>query len=1530
MNFSADGAQVVSPASVDFLAGGGEMGALMRSFDWSQSPLGPPEFWPQSLKTSVSICLNSRFPIIIWWGPDLVVLYNDDYIPILGGKHPGRALGRPGREVWEEIWPVVGPLLERVLIQGEANWADDLQLFINRSGYSEECYFRFSYSPIRDETGGIGGIFTPVSETTRKVIAERRLVTLRELGEKASRARTTHEACSTAAEVIGANPYDVPFAFIYPIKPGQREPLFVESTVEGNSAAIPERFWLSPESMAYFGSADDRKELSVLPVPEEFQEFRAGPWQELSPALVLVPVFLPGQDTPAAFLLAGASSRKELDSDYRTFFQLVGRHIGTAIANAQAYEEERKRAEALAELDRAKTAFFSNVSHEFRTPLTLMLGPLEEMLAQSTGLSTEDKQRLSTTHRNSLRLLKLVNSLLDFSRAESGRANALYQETDLARFTAELTSVFRSAVENSGLRLEVDCEPLPSPVFVDREMWEKIVLNLLSNAFKFTFQGEITVRLKSEEQMAELSIADTGIGIPEHELPHIFERFHRVAGARGRTFEGTGIGLALVQELVRLHGGTASAESESGKGTRMIVRIPFGSAHLSKDQVGVRNWEPLHASRATAYLEGSLDWFSDGEKAHGHGDSFQPESSKQLPHVLIADDNGDMREYLTRILQEHYRITAVRDGGAAWQKVLDEAPDLILSDVMMPVMNGFELLREVRNHPESKTIPIILLSARAGEESRIEGLDAGADDYLVKPFAARELLARVDTHLKLARIRRDARDILEQNEERLRLAVSAGRLGLWEFDLANEHFTASDQFREHFGRSPGEPFTLEDLLQSIHPDDRERRQHAVDEATRGGSDYQIEYRCIWPDGSTHWIQMRGRPSKVEGGGPQRMIGISLDITELKRAELRDSFLVQLDDEIRLLSDANEITNTAAGCLGEYLHVSRCTYAEVAPDGKTVHVTGDYTDEVPSLVGLYTLEQFGQEFAHLMRRGRVYVVDNVETDSRTASAREAYRLAQIGAVICFPLMKNGRLVAGMAAHQSVARRWTQYDIELLKLVANRCWESIERARIARDLRESELRFRTMADNIPNLAWMAYPDGHLFWYNRRWYEYTGTTLEEMEGWGWRKVHHPDHVERVANHVQHSWDTGEVWEDTFPLRSKEGEYRWFLSRALPICDSEGNVLRWFGTNTDITNQLRTEEALRTSEESYRMLSETVPQLIWSCNATGRLEYLSSQWVTYTGLPEIQQRSELLLEVLHPEDREATLRVWQAAMENRGEFDVDFRIRRHDGVYRWFKTRALQVRDSNGQVVKWFGTCTDVDDQVRIELELRRANQDLEQFAYSASHDLQEPLRNVAIYSQMIQRRCAGVLDEKAQEYLGYVSEGSQRIGTLVEDLLAYTQAASLGENPAEISDTNHALETALANLAMAIEENRATVTHDDLPSLRVKSAHLQQLFQNLISNAIKYRKDDEAPSIRVSVQRDDGFWRFAVQDNGIGIDPQYQVRIFGIFKRLHGRDKYPGTGIGLAICQKIVERYGGRIWVESQLGAGATFRFTLPVLY
>jgi signal transduction histidine kinase len=268
-------------------------------------------------------------------------------------------------------------------------------------------------------------------------------------------------------------------------------------------------------------------------------------------------------------LLVGVSSRRVLDDAYRTFFDLVTGHIGTVIADARAYEEERKRAEALAEIDRAKTVFFSNISHEFRTPLTLMLGPIEDALTDpDEPLPATQLARIETVQRNGTRLLKLVNTLLDFSRIEAGRVEASYEPTDLAAYTAELASVFRSAIERAGMHLVVDCPPLPELVYVDREMWEKIVLNLLSNAFKFTFTGEIRVSLRwgdggvgeagevtsalslsslSSPPHVVLEIQDTGIGIPAAELPHLFERFHRVKEAQGRSIEGSGIGLSLHQ-----------------------------------------------------------------------------------------------------------------------------------------------------------------------------------------------------------------------------------------------------------------------------------------------------------------------------------------------------------------------------------------------------------------------------------------------------------------------------------------------------------------------------------------------------------------------------------------------------------------------------------------------------------------------------------------------------------------------------------------------------------------------------------------------------------------------------------------------------------------------------------------------------------------------------------------------------------------------------------------------------------------------
>jgi signal transduction histidine kinase/FixJ family two-component response regulator len=471
-----------------------------------------------------------------------------------------------------------------------------------------------------------------------------------------------------------------------------------------------------------------------------------------------VPIRLREASEPVGFLVLGIHPGRAFDDAYRHFVRRIAEQIAVGLASARAYEQERRRAEALAEIDRAKTAFFSNVSHEFRTPLALMLGPLDEVLQDARErLSSDRHEQLVTVRRNALRLLKLVNTLLDFSRIEAGRVQAVYEPTDLARTTAEIASVFRSAMENAGLRLTVECEPIAEPVYVDRDMWEKVVSNLLSNAFKFTFEGVVTVTLASRDRSVELQVRDTGVGIPADQHERVFERFHRIEGTQARTYEGTGIGLAFVQELVKLHGGQVRVESTVGKGSAFTVAIPLGTAHLPAERIHAARSLASTGIGADVYAEEALRWLPDERE------TAEPEGTRDS--IVVADDNADMRQYLRHLLGSRYEVHAVPDGVEALRATRLLRPALLLADVMMPQLDGFGLLRAIRDDAALASMPVILISARAGEESRVEGLQAGADDYLVKPFTARELLARVDTHLKMAKLRRDT----AEREERLRM-----------------------------------------------------------------------------------------------------------------------------------------------------------------------------------------------------------------------------------------------------------------------------------------------------------------------------------------------------------------------------------------------------------------------------------------------------------------------------------------------------------------------------------------------------------------------------------------------------------------------------------------------------------------------------------------------------------------------------------------------------------------------------------------
>jgi signal transduction histidine kinase len=764
----------------DFLAGGGEMGALIRATDWSKTSLGPVEGWPQSLRMMVSFLLVNRFPLLLWWGPDYVSIYNDAYRPILGTKHP-RSMGQPVSECWSEIWHILKPLIDTPFRGGPATWMEDIELEINRHGFVEETHFTIAYSPVPDESapGSIGGVLATVHEITEKVVSERRVDLLRDLGARAMAAKTAEEACDHIAVALAGHERDVPFALLYLIDdetgvarlagaagaaPGQA----ISPTTIALDADLASGTW--PLAQAARG-ADI---VAVDDLSQRFDNVPAGPWAEPPECGVVVPVHSSKADELAGFLVAGVSARLRLDDLYRTFYELAAGQIAIAITNARAYEEERRRAEKLAEIDRAKTLFFSNVSHEFRTPLSLIIGPLTDALAARRGLRGAP---LELAHRNALRLLKLVNSLLDFSRIEAGRAEAVYVATDLARLTAELASNFRSACERAGLNLRVDCQPLSSPVQVDRDMWEKIVLNLLSNAFKFTFAGEIEVVLRESGGHAELSVRDTGVGIPANEIPRLFERFHRIEGQQSRTHEGSGIGLALVLELVKLHNGAMAVESTVDRGTTFTVRIPIGVVHARTDGDETGQRAPATSLRADAFVQEALRWLP-GEENTGSSlldDLGEPETAAfhSGSRVLVADDNADMREYIRSLLSNSCDVQTVENGKAALAAVRRQRPSLILADVMMPEMDGFDLLREIRADPGLRDIPVILLSARAGEESRVEGMEAGADDYLVKPFAARELIARVRSNLELARVRSEATAALRKLNESLAQQVEA-------------------------------------------------------------------------------------------------------------------------------------------------------------------------------------------------------------------------------------------------------------------------------------------------------------------------------------------------------------------------------------------------------------------------------------------------------------------------------------------------------------------------------------------------------------------------------------------------------------------------------------------------------------------------------------------------------------------------------------------------------------------------------------
>jgi PAS domain S-box-containing protein len=1504
----------------EFLMGGGEMGQRIRDFDWSKTPLGPVTSWPRSLCTCVQIMLTSRQPIWIGWGKELIKLYNDPYREIVGGKHPW-ALGKPASVVWKDIWKDIESMLRQVMLQNEGTYVESQLLIMERNGYPEETYYTFSYTPIAGDDGRTEGMICFNTDDTDRIISERQLLTLTKLGKSLTDPKTNQEVYERSINTMKENCHDFPFALVYELSTDQAS--LVNFTDLGTSREnIPECINLNaPDEISQLAATaiSQRKYQIHEDLRKKIGDMPKGAWAVPPDKAIVLPIAQRGQKRPYGLLVIGINPYRLLDEKYQSFFELITDQIATSLGNVYAMEEERKRLDALADIDRAKTTFFSNISHEFRTPLTLLLAPIED-LVNDAAITGDNRQRASVALRNAFRLQKLVNLLLDFSRIEAGRMEANFTAVDIVSLTEELASNFRSAIEKAGMTLVVNTEPIDEPVYVDVDMWEKIVLNLLSNAFKYSEEGSIEVSVSKADAGIEVSVKDTGIGIPENEIEKIFDRFHRVQNVKGRSQEGTGIGLAMVKELVKLHGGTITVKSKMDEGSVFAIYVPFGTDRSRNGNSATKSSSRSIAQSAT-YVEEALQWIPEAyeNKIHGsfeHTISLRGNKDRKQATVLLADDNADMRKYVQRLLAADYQVIAVGDGEEAFVKAVQHVPDLILSDIMMPRLDGFGLLQKLKTNLSTRNIPIIFLSARAGEEAKVEGLKAGADDYLTKPFSSRELLARVNNHITISNARR------KTEREFYNLFLQSP---------AHIHVFKGPEHVVEFFHPLGIAFAGRDITgmkirEALPQMEGQGFFEMLDTVYREGTPIHLnESKATFPndkgDPIDYYFNLTYLPWKDLEGNVQGVLQFTFEVTETVEQRLRAEA-----NEKKFRSIAQQAPVAMAVLKGPS-HI-----VEVAND-RVLEMWGKKYDEVIDQPVLSVFPEianqgFREILANVYKTGEPWIASEMPvTFMRNGIAHH-----MLVNLLYEPFRNEKNEIDGILAVGT--------DVTEQVLARNKVAEAEERLRIATEI----LELGTWEyDPINDIIHSSKKTVQLFGFK------AGTKISLKDAIG--AIADTDR-QRVIEAVQWALNpqSNGVYDIEYSVNNlTDGKQRTIRANGQAFFDAANKPLRLIGTALDITERKKAEQEIKASEARFRLLATSIPQIVWTTDKEGNTNYISGQFEKYTG----RKASESLQswkDLVHPDDKAKFISARDQAIKHGTGWQEEFRLRdTYTGSYRWFLGNSQPLKDSDGNIMLWIGSASDIqvlkeqsnwlEQQVQertralkeLNQSLKLSNEDLQQFAHVAGHDLKEPIRKIKTYSNRLQDDYSHLLPEKGGTFLTKILSATDRMYSMIDGVLSYSTMAA-ADQPAEKVNLNTILKNIENDLEVLIHEKKATIEVEKLPTLEGAPVLLYQLFYNLINNSIKFSRADVLPVIKIKSiiieLENNQFAKIIVSDNGIGFEQENAEKIFTTFTRLNSKDKYEGTGLGLALCKKIVQRHGGFISARGEKSNGAEFTILLPL--